>query len=338
MQATSPRQFDATQTGEKPSLEQIRAGIWAFGLSLPPGHVPYTLTYLIEDDRGSLHVIDPGPDYRDNWSELVAGIEQTGHSLDDVESVIVSHMHPDHLGLADRLHAASGGKVVMHEDEVRAMSHMLAAERSDVAGTVAAWGVPDDRRKELLDMLDDSSMPLGGSADVVVAGGDVLEVPGRTLRVIHTPGHTAGSICLRDEDEKLLFTGDHVLPMMFPGIGLGGPTPTNPIRDYLESLMVVRPFDDHEVLPGHGYRFAGLAERCDITYAHHLRRSKEVQTVLAAAEDSTIWEVASQLTWTAGWENLPGHYLLSALAQTEMHMDFVRTGMLSGSPSAVSPK
>jgi hypothetical protein len=73
------------------------------------------------------------------------------------------------------------------------------------------------------------------------------------------------------------------------------------------------------------YVFHGLAARCATTAEHHLRRSREVAERLRIDGDPTVWQVASELTWTAGWANLNGFYLLSALAQTAMHLEFVRS-------------
>ncbi len=66
-------------------------------------------------------------------------------------------------------------------------------------------------------------------ADLLVEDGDVLPIAGREVRALWTPGHTAGHLCLVDEGDGLLFTGDHVLPRINPGIGLGGRTATNPL-------------------------------------------------------------------------------------------------------------
>jgi hypothetical protein len=98
---------------------------------------------------------------------------------------------------------------------------------------------------------------------------------------------------------------------MHAGIGLGGDTEANPLSENLASLASVAAFPDHEVLPGHGYRFRGLLERSKQSAQHHLRRSTEVAAVLAESHKASIWEIASRLTWTAGWENLQGlppHY------------------------------
>jgi|SRR6476660_571542 len=121
-----------------------------------------------------------------------------------------------------------------------------------------------------------------------------------------TPGHTGGSICLADHEHNLLITGDHLLPHMYAGLGLGAPTLNNPIADYLDSLDVIDRGDHVEVLPGHGYRFTGLTERGADARSDHLTRNQEVSNVLAADPGATIWDIATQLSWTAGWSRMTG--------------------------------
>jgi glyoxylase-like metal-dependent hydrolase (beta-lactamase superfamily II) len=203
----------------------------------------------------------------------------------------------------------------MHEREAEAAA---AVARGVPEPDLVAWGVPPERRPELATVV---SAPVAGDLpqpDGLLADGDLLDIPGRRIRVLWTPGHTPGSVCLHDEGAGLVFTGDHVLPTVNSGLGLGGPTPTNPIADYLAALDRVAAIDGL-ALPGHEHPFAGLADRCAILAEHHLRRSREV----AAHPGGTVWEVAKDLTWTGGWESLHGFTLLSALSQTALHRDYL---------------
>jgi len=129
---------------------------------------------------------------------------------------------------------------------------------------------------------------------------------------------------LRDDAARRLLTGDHVLPHLFPGLGLGYDPDGDPIGDYFESLERVRAFDGDEVLPGHGFRFARLGLRVEQTLAHHLRRAREVAAAFERDPTQTVWQIAAGLSWTAGWDRLEGFTLDSALRQTELHLRFVQ--------------
>ncbi len=247
-----------------------------------------------------------------------------GGGLDRVASATVTHLHPDHLGLASRLRKATGARIAMHREEAAALAAMFESEPTEESRTrmLDDWGVPAERRDDLpaAGARTRASAPV--TIDVLLEHDDPLSVPGRELRVIATPGHTTGHICLRDVGERLDFTGDHVLPQLNPGIGLGGPTDGNPLTDYLASLDRVAVFDDHEALPAHGHRFDGLASRCGTIARHHLGRAAEVSAIVADDGGLSVWETASRIRWSAGWTNLHGVRLQSALSQTAMHLDF----------------
>jgi glyoxylase-like metal-dependent hydrolase (beta-lactamase superfamily II) len=336
MDSTSTRQADAVGRGELPPLDRVRDDVWALAQPMPGGHLAYSFTYLLQGADGGVHVVDPGWDSDANWDRLTAALTEIAPGSSGagaVTGITGTHLHPDHVGMAARLRDASGAQLAMHGTERRALEghSTRVLDTDEVMGRLEGWGVPGERRSGLAQYVDRSPEGLVLAVDGVLSDGDVLPVPGFRLEVLATPGHTAGHICLRDDDRGLLFTGDHVLPTVFAGLGLGGPTASNPLADYLASIDRVRRFPDHEALPGHGYRFRGLAGRAEECAEHHLKRAREVAAILAEADADprsvgpSIWDIASRLTWTAGWKGLEGFQLLSALTQTEMHRDFVRT-------------
>lgn len=322
MRATSDAQWGTTQHGGLPPLEQVRDRVWVFAVPLPGGQprLGYTLTYVLVDDDERLHVVDPGWDSQTNW-DIVE------HALDsvvphgEVASIIVTHLHLDHLALAPRLSRSTGAPVVLHEAEAAALPQPVDHFWTELE----EWGVPADRRSQLeRDRPGAHSVPAPGSTLLLRGAVDHLRPPGVDIEVLHTPGHTSGHVCLRLPDQKLLLTGDHVLPAIRPGIGLGGPSATNPVADYLRSLELVAAYDDHEVLPGHNYRFTGLAERVAELAERHRTRTREVTEVLRSTPTASVYETAARLTWSSGWTRLGGYHLLSALHQTSLYLDLVR--------------
>lgn len=336
MHVTSSAQFDAAGGRGTPDLELVRDGLYCYGLP-QPGTLPhYALSYLLLDADGAVHIVDAGWDSDENWHRFTETLSALDRSVTDVASVTVTHLHPDHLGMAARIRAASGAPVALHQTEQDGIRELAApvVER-DVDARLDSWGVPADRRPELLEAFRSRSGWTTFTADRLLDDGELLDIPGHSLRVLHTPGHTSGHLALVDEPNEVVFLGDLLLPNQFPGIGLGGTPVGNPIDDYVASLVTVAAFDRFEALPGHGYRFRGIAERCAETAAHHERRTAEV----SAAHSSGVWDVASELTWTAGWENLGGLALLSALSQTDLHLARLhdREGKHATGPSVDSP-
>ncbi|MCI0158487.1 MBL fold metallo-hydrolase [Leifsonia shinshuensis] len=298
--------------------EPVAHGVGRVRVPMPPGTgLPFSNAYLIDDGDGRVHVVDPGSPTAEARAVLEAAIGDT-----EVGSIVITHLHADHAGGAAALRARTGAPVLLHERERDALGRIAIGV---VPPDLEAWGVPEDRRPELLAAAVVPTAPAATLADQVVEGalGDaqLLDIPGRRVRVIGTPGHTDGHLCLHDEEADLLFTGDHILPTVNSGLGLGGPTDTNPIADYLASLDRAAELDTGTLraLPGHEDPFTGVRERCAALAAHHLRRTEEV----AASSGATVWEVASTLTWTGGWDALAGFTLLSALRQTAQHRELV---------------
>ena len=315
MRPSHDGQFAASAAGELPGVAALRDNTWALGIPLPVAAPPYTLTYVLADSAGDLHVVDPGWDAPGNLERLDEALRMIGGALDRVATVTATHMHADHLGLAGRIRSASGARVAIHSAEQRALDTGI-----EVAPDFSGWGVPAELHEQFSALVGQARPSF--AADVLLEHGDLLDIPGREVRVIHTPGHTPGHLALSEPAEELLFTGDLLLPTIFPGIGLGGPAP-DPIADYFASLDAIEALGEPEVCPGHGYGFHGLGERCGVTRAHQLVRTGEVERIVAAQPEATVWEVASQVTWTDGWANLHGLLLASALSQTAMRMRYI---------------
>jgi len=320
IEPTGPAQYAAFLAGAHPEPERIDASTCTLALPLPGdvGIVTSTLSYVLVGPDGVGHIVDPGWDSDDNMARLRGALEEWG--IDRVGTVVATHLHPDHLGMVERVRRELGARSVLSRLEWDAVQASVFTRDAD--RTLEEWGVPAERRAE---MRGDYEDPLAGWAgpDELVRDGDVLDL-GRPVRVVLTPGHSQGGITLVDETRRRILTGDHVMPHRNPGLGLGYVGDADPVADYYESAERLLEWDGFEVLPGHGYRFGRLGLRVRQHIGHHLRRSRQVAEVHARTPSATIWETAARLHWTAGFESLRHYYLYSALAQTAMHLAFVR--------------
>jgi glyoxylase-like metal-dependent hydrolase (beta-lactamase superfamily II) len=320
-------QAEALAAGVLPPVEEVRPGIWTVAVPFDGGVPDATLAYVIEGEDGALAVVDPGWSDGSDLDVLRDAFRAIGRRVEDVTLIAVTHLHADHLGAAAGLRRRSGAPVAMHAAEVLALDHERAdAERND--RDIRTWGVPIGLLDGVLAAWGTGRRIGQGTAelpyaDLLLADGDLLPIPGRTVSTLWTPGHTGGHVCFVDGPEGLLFTGDHVLPRINPGVGLGGRTGTNPLRDALDSLAKLDAYGDLEVCPGHEYRFLDVVSRARELTAHREERTRHVAEALDALDRPTLFEVASLVPFSGGIDSMSGFLLASALRQTAFHADLL---------------
>lgn len=237
----------------------------------------------------SATVVDPGPPADIAYERLTAGISDAGYDLADVDHVVVSHWHVDHVGLAPRLAAAADATVHMHERDAPLLADYAAARERRVerdAATLTAWGAPPERVEAVRQSDTPSGLP---DTTPVVAHADGDTVGGGEL--LHTPGHTVGHLAVRFGDA--LFVGDAVLPTYTPNVGGSDTRAADPLTDYVRSLdRLVR--HDGSFYPGHGTTL-GMPDRVETILDHHRARARRVVDRLAERGTATPWTIAVDL-------------------------------------------
>ena len=327
---TGLAQRQAWRDGRLPPAEQVASGVWSLPVTIPDSPLRYTLCYLLHGDSG-LIVVDPGWDDERTWQDLTRGLKEAGTGPEAVTGIVVTHVHPDHHGLSARLREVSGAPIAMHEAEVAALPSRMAVTAREDGGTSGdlVWleraGVPPAVAAELTVRVAEAAGYLRlPDPDRLLRDGEPLDLPGRQIRVVWTPGHTPGHICLYDADHNLLLTGDHLLPRITPNIGLTPYAPVSPLQGYLASLASLDGYDSAEALPAHEYRFRGIAARAAALAVHHAERADEVVAVVAAAPGLSLWSVTERLTWSRGWAEITGFMRRAALAETAAHVGYLR--------------
>ncbi|MEU4422541.1 MBL fold metallo-hydrolase [Actinoplanes sp. NPDC024001] len=319
-----------------PPVEKLPSGLISVPVPIPDNPLRYTLTYLVPGDDGLL-VVDPGWNSDLGWTALQAGLATAGATTADVTGIVVTHVHPDHHGLTGRLRDASGAWVAMHPAERATLVRDRDADPSRALGNwLRALHVPEEEVAGLLGTfgadVDRHFAPLA-DADVLLEDDDLVPFHGRRLRVVWTPGHTPGHICLLDTDARVLLTGDHLLPRISPNIGLQL-SGDDPLGRYLDSLGKVAAHDGCEALPAHEYRFDGIAARAAELTGHHRQRCAEIAACVERLGSPTIWELTAALTWSRPWEQI-GPMRVAAVAETAAHVELlIRSGELARDESA----
>jgi glyoxylase-like metal-dependent hydrolase (beta-lactamase superfamily II) len=305
-----------------PGVEKVRDGLWSIPVPLPNNSLRYVLVYVFETDQGP-YLIDAGWNTDDAFGALSAGMKEVGSDIADVQGVMVTHIHPDHYGLAGRIREASGAWISLHPADAE-LIHDRYDEPDDLLDRVAAalrrMGAP----AEELEPLQNAAMPVRQLVDAVVP--DILfedgarpEVPGWDLTAIWTPGHSPGHLCFYEATQELMLSGDHVLPRITPNIPYHPQAGANPLGDYLASLDKLEPYKVREVLPAHEYRFDDLHARLEELRQHHGERFGEVLAILREGP-RTAWYVAQHMKWSRPWDDIAGFMRRAAVGEAVSHL------------------
>jgi glyoxylase-like metal-dependent hydrolase (beta-lactamase superfamily II) len=304
-------------------VEHVAPGLWSIPVPMPDNPLRYVLVYALETTDG-IAVIDAGWPTDEAWDALVRGCAVAGFEVSDISAVLVTHIHPDHVGLASRIRSESGAWIAMHRADADLLEHryneiedLIAAQRD-----LMAWsGIPEG---DLTD-LSQASVQLSDfislrSPDVYLDDDERVDLAGWDLHAIWTPGHSPGHLCFHERDRRWLFSGDHVLPRITPNISAHAQQRDDPLGAFYASLEKVKRLDADEVLPAHEYRFRGLEARVDALIAHHEARLDEIRDLLVEVPGSTTWELSAGLVWSRPWEQIQPFMRRAANGETLAHL------------------
>ena len=320
---TGTAQKEAWDRNVMPPVEKVRPGLWSIPVPIPHNPLRYVSVYAIELESG-VALVDAGWPTDESWEALNAGLAEAGGSMGDVQAVVVTHLHPDHYGLAGRVREASGAWVGLHPADATLLEnryHDTDELLERMRELMAMSGVPADKLPDLnMASMEITATMNVARPDILIEDEQRLELAGWDFRAIWTPGHSPGHICLFSDDHKLLLSGDHVLPRITPNIPFHSQQFANPLGDYLESLAKVRALHPDEVLPAHEYRFSGLDERVDALVKHHADRLAEIEDLLRARPGISSWDTTLALSWSRPWDDIPDYMQRAANGETLAHL------------------
>nr|WSY55303.1 MBL fold metallo-hydrolase [Streptomyces sp. NBC_00886] len=309
-------------------------GVRSIEVPIPDNPLGSTLVHVVDTDRGPV-LVDTGWDDPASWDTLVEGLEACGTPVGEVHGVVITHHHPDHHGLSGRVREASGAWLAMHAADTAIVRRARSTEpgrwlRYMTAKLVAA-GAPEEHLAPLRAARPRSVPGLAPALpDREIVPGELLDLAGRRLRAIWTPGHTPGHVCLHLEEQHpaqlpghgRLFSGDHLLPEITPHIGLyedpDDTTIADPLGDYLDSLERIGRLAPAEVLPAHQHTFTDATGRVRELLAHHEDRLTGLLALLS--EPLTAWQVAERMEWNRPWEQIPYPSRNIAVSEAEAHL------------------
>jgi glyoxylase-like metal-dependent hydrolase (beta-lactamase superfamily II) len=282
--------------------------------------------YLIEDDP--LTLVDTGPNSGTSLTELEAGLARHGRRIEDLERIVLTHQHIDHIGLAQIIADRSGAEVVA----LAALAPWLArygtemdADDAFAEGLMRGNGVPRDIAIALRAVT--AQYRAWGSAVQVtktVEEGDVLEFGARSWQVHHRPGHSPSDTIFHDEASGELLGGDHLIkhissnPLISrPLGGDGSDRRPQALVAYLASMRATRELELDVVLSGHGEPIDDHRTLIDDRIAGHERRVVKIAKILADGPKSAF-EIAQQM-----WGNVAVTQAYLTLSEVLGHIDLL---------------
>ncbi|HYP56466.1 MAG TPA: MBL fold metallo-hydrolase [Solirubrobacterales bacterium] len=312
-----------TLTPERALERAAEAGIHRLRIPTPFA-VGRVNCYLIEDEP--LTLVDTGPNSGKALDELQAQLGARGHSIDDIELVVITHQHIDHVGLVEIVVSHSGAEVAALGLAAERLANFGEdAEREDefAVELMLRNGIPSEVAFAL-QSVSRSFRGWGSHARVTrpLGDGDLIEFRDRTLETLHRPGHSPSDTVFWDAERRILIAADHLIAHISSNPLIARPLDGSPGRPqalvtYIESLRRTREMPAEIVLSGHGDPIVDHVALIDDRLAKHERRKEKVYRLIAEQPRSG-YEIAQAM-----WGNVAVTQAFLTLSEVIGHADLL---------------
>ena len=259
-----------------------------------PFELRHVNVYLLRDGD-NFTLVDTGLQTEESRQALNEKLAALQVPVDRINRILITHIHPDHFGLAGELRERARAELVIHRLEVALMEPRYA-RAEDLVHDVAAWlsknGVPPAEAE----FVKTASMAAREFVSVVepdtlLEGAERLPIDATELEVVWTPGHSPGHCVMYFRREKVLIVGDHLLPKITPHVGIVSDNAGDPLGDFLASLRKVGELDVETVLPAHGAVYHDHRKRVSQLIEFHEYRM-QVMLDIVRGRPRTAYETA----------------------------------------------
>lgn len=308
---------------------EVASGIYQVPIPIP---IPlkYVNCYLCQGDDG-WSLVDTG--FHDHlatnaWTRVFA---ELGIRAQDIDRLLVTHYHPDHIGAAGWLQQWTGAPAYIHAEELHEVELFWGtgneAQATALSDFYSADGMPESTAaaiaKHHLEQRE-SVAPL--PRFTALATGSRLRIGRGEYEIVWVPGHSDGMAVFWDAQTGFLLANDAILNKITPNVSLWPHCRPNPLQDYLQSLSTLAALGAKMAFPGHRSIITDVAGRCREIHRHHMERLQVMQQACASPQGATPWEVCERVFPPA---RLTIHQLRFAMSETQAHLVYLeRQGRL----------
>lgn len=316
-------------TSLPPHVTEVAPDIYQIHIPLPFA-LNRVNVYLLRDAAAARWtIVDTGlhtPQGEAAWLSALTALAVTPGS---VVQIILTHMHPDHFGMAGWLqqHFTHDGfvpPVLMSPVELETARRVWierGARADDMRAHMRRGGVADQHMQALIDITEDTAAKTAPHPTVLqeIEPGTTLTIGTRTFEIMQFGGHSDGQIQFYDRAARLMLCGDHILNKITPNIGLWHDSSVPPLATFLASLDVLAEVPVDLALPGHKTLITHWRERIDELRQHHAAR---LQLAIDHAADSTAFDISDHLF--PNRDLFTPHELRFAIAEALAHLEYLR--------------
>jgi len=283
---------------------EVSEGVYLLKMPIPFA-LDHINLWLLRDGDGWT-IVDTGFNTEESasiWENVLTGFCKG----EPIHKIIVTHFHPDHVGMAGWLMRRTNAPVHMSQLDYL-MAHQACAPLNDNQTAERRrfyqnFGLLESQTNDLLarKMSSNDGISEAPVAYTRMKDGGSIQVNNETWGFHAFSGHSPEHICLLNAERKVMISGDQILPSISPNIGVPFNEPAaNPLQDYLDSLFVIVKFDaDILVLPSHGRVFKGIQQRAQKLidgHNRHLDLLRELCTVPRTGKEVTEAMFGTRLT------------------------------------------
>ncbi|WP_227935168.1 MBL fold metallo-hydrolase [Alkalihalobacillus deserti] len=299
------------------NIEEIESGGYRIGIPIP-FPMKYVYCYLFPKNEDYV-LIDVGFNYqagREAWEEVFTYLNI---NPSQINTIYLTHFHPDHSGLCGWMQQKTGAKVYMHEIDMNMMERVWgenSIQTKSMKEMILDYGVPAQLSEVIIEHMEKITKHVLPLPKIEPISREV-EFGEKIWDVIHTPGHSTGHICFYQKEEQILIAGDHVLDKITPNISVWPGSSQEPLHEYIDSLLKIKQFPIKVVYSAHGKLIEDLNTRIDELILHHEERLSKIEN---HANTKTAFEIAEVLF---AHKELSPHQWRFAIAETLAHLFFL---------------